>query len=170
MERGVLEEDVHDQAPADLGVHDVARGDDVLQGILVLDEDEGAGLLRGHLAAGLRDLLQGAGVHVAVLLPAGEDPLQEGLLLQRAAGRAAHRAEEAPHLRLEDDDQGHGAHVDEGAQQRGDHLHAEGFRDDADHDHDDDGDEDVDGGRPADPAEYEIDDGCNHQDVEDIDP
>ena len=78
VERGVLEEDVHDQAPADLGVHHVAGGDDVLQGILLLDDDERSLLLRGHLPAGFGDLLQGAGVHPAAA-PAGEHLLQERL-------------------------------------------------------------------------------------------
>ena len=39
-----------------------------------------------------------------------------------------------------------------------------------DDDHDDDGEEDVDGVGSAYPSEYQIDDGRNHQDVDDVDP
>ena len=153
VQGGVLEENVHDQAPADFGVHRVAGGDDVLEGVLVLDDDERAGACRGHLLAGFGDLLHGAGVHAAGL-PAEKDFLEETLLLERRAGLAAHRAEEAAHLGLEDDHEGDRAHVDDGAQQGGDHFHPDRLRDHADDEHEDDGDEDIDGRGPADPPEH----------------
>ena len=72
------------------------------------------------------------------------------------------------YLRLENDDEGKDTHVDEGAEDGAHQLHVQGKRKDSQDEYAKDRYEDVHCGRASYPSEYEIDDGGNHQYVQNV--
>ena len=144
VQRGILEEDIHDQTATDLRIQGVSSSDDVFELDLASDDDEGAGLLFRHLQAGLGYLGNGFCVHLIVVAARKESP-EQGTVLDGRAGLFAKGVKKTAYLRLEDDDEGDCTHVDHRSQQRGNHLHAQSICYDLYEQNNDDGDEDVDG-------------------------
>ena len=104
------EEDVADQLLGDRRVHLGAGGGHGLQGIRPLKDDQRADPFLGHGLAGLDHLLDSLD---AVPLAGAVGQSHEAL----DGAFAADALQQAPQLRLEDDDQGHKAELKDPAQQ-----------------------------------------------------
>ena len=124
----VLEEDVLDEALVHVGIDDVARGDDVVERHVALQDDEGSHLVfrhghtchdHGHDAA-TQTVAVGSG-GVAVLR--GEEAHQSAYALM-----AAEVVEELTDVVLEDDDDGNHAHGDELVEDGAEEAHLQYLR------------------------------------------
>ena len=124
VQGGVLEEDVHDEPAVDIGLETVSGGDVLVHGILVLQHDEGAGLFGRHGADGFSQLLHALASHLLFL------DTQEAVENLPAPARNARlngqAVQQMADFRLEQDDDGQNAHVQEGVQQHRHHAHIEG--------------------------------------------
>ena len=164
VERGVLEKQVHDEAPADRRVDLVAGADDVLEVVAVGEDHQGAGLVVGHGAAGFGDFVHGGGVKLGGT--AAQDAVEEFAAAGAEFHLAADPEEEMADFGLEDDDEGEHADVHEGAEQGAHKLHTERIDDDHQDVDDEDGQEYVQRGGVADPPEHDEDDQGDQQDVQ----
>ena len=163
MERGVLEEQVHDEAPADDGVHDVTGLDYALEVAAARDHDECSDLLLAHYAAGFGDLY--CRVHHYRGFTVLEESVEEAA---PSGGLGSEAVEDMPDLRLEYDDDGQNTYVEDGFQQGCHHLHVQRLHDDAHHQQEKDGDEYLHSGGAPDPPEKDEQDSRYHQDIENI--
>ena len=169
VQRGILEEDVHDEPAVDLRVEAVARVHELVHRGLVLDDDEGAGLFRRHGPHGLHQFLH-APAPEPLLLDAEEAVEQ----VARAAGNArlhGHAVQQVADFRLEDDDDRQDTHVQQGAQQHRHHPHVQGRRDGLPHQEQGQHQHDVQHrGVAPDAPQQEIDQQRDHPDVQDVRP
>ena len=169
VQRGILEENVHYQASVNLGLKAVSRGHNLVQGRFLLDHNEGAGMLRRHGADGFREFHHRAGAHPFLL--DAQQPVEQ---VPGAFGQAridGQPVEHMPDFRLEQDDDGQYAHIQEGIEQHRHHAHVKrahnGLQHQQDHQHQHDIEH---GGVSPDAPDEEIDDGGHHQDVQHIGP
>ena len=136
----VFEEDVLYQRFADDGIDGHAGDEDIGQGVLSGDDDEGTLFDVAHRLAGLAD---GVGVECDGFLFAVEETEEFQVAV---AGLGSDGEQESPDLGLEDNDEGNEAHAHEGTQDGGEQLHLQGVDELPDQEDGDDADEDADGG------------------------
>ena len=99
--------------------------------------------------------------------------LAEYAVNQGSGSLGAHRAasygvEETSDFRLENHHQGNGTYIDEGAEYGGGHLHVQQTHKHAQQQQRNDCEKDVHCGGALEPTEENIDNRCNHQDVQDV--
>ena len=161
MKWGVLEEYVHDEPSGNPGVHLVSSLDDIVQGIVSLDDYQGAGLLLGHHPAGFRDLVEAVPAHL-LLLDSQEFVYHGPALSGHVDVPGSEFHQPVSQLGLEKNDQGEYSDIDESAQDGVHQVHVESRDNDFEDEHGHDCHEYVHGGGAPDPLEYEVDQDCNH--------
>ena len=169
VQGGVLEENIHNEAPVDIGLKTVSGIHILLQGGFVLNHNEGAGLLCRHGADGFSQLLGAVAAHGFLL-----DAQQAVEQLAAAAGQARLNGKAVEHMAdfgLEQDDDRQHTHIQQGSQQHRHHSHIErrdhGFEDEQEHQHQDDVE---DGGVSPDTSDEEVNEESDHQHVQDVCP
>ena len=125
MERGVLEEQVHYQASMYRCVNVVSGAYDVVKRACVSNDDQGSGLVFGHSAAGLRNLI-GRLASCAYALLAAHEPVHDLLAFRTLHPLVSDPDEELAYFRLENDDECDHTDVQDGLHERVHQSHVEG--------------------------------------------
>ena len=169
VQRAVFEEYVLNQPLRYASVDGLARADEVGEGNVVLDDDEGAHLLLAHVDAGHHDgeddLTVVSVLVVGVLCLFGTEEAHQavGLLV------GPKLVEEVANLLLEQDDEGNGAHVYKLVEHATQDLHLQNLRyHNPEADEDEHSIEDVDGARAFHHLVAIIEDDCYRYDVDKV--
>ena len=166
MKRRVLEEQVRDEAAVDACINSIARAYDLVKRCFMDKDYKRAGLVLGHYAAGLCDVVDAF------------DGLYHGLSAQYPvdelpSSRAVHVSvaqlhQEFSDFRLEYYNDSDDSHIHECVQERGHELHAKRADEDADEEKRNDSHKDAHRRRTSDPFEQNEDQNCEKQYVEDV--
>ena len=124
VERGVLEEYVHDQTSVDAGVDAVSRVYDLVKRHSLGEDDEGSGLVLRHSPAGLGQVVHRVAVR-DVRRVLSEYPVDDGPSLGVVHVPVAEAYQEFPDLRLEYHDEGEHTDVKHGLHEGGHEPHVE---------------------------------------------
>lgn len=165
VERGVLEEQVHDQTAVDGCIYVVACVYDVVKRGCMGYDYEGSGLVLGHSAACLRDFIGCLASGRTFGFPASEELVEDLLSLRALHPLVSDPYQELADFRLEYDDQCYETDVEHGLHDIGHKPHVEGRRQYTDHIEGDYRDEDAHRRCAFYPPESHINDKGQQEDV-----